>query len=131
MVRRSLDTVAVEPPHNRQLAGATRSHSGMRLQTKTLIIGAGPFGLALSAYARANGIDHAVVGRPMDFWKQQMPQGMLLRSRCDWHLDPFDLHTIEHYLETQDLRPEDVEPLSLKFYLDYCDWFTKQKGIEI
>ena len=103
----------------------------MTLQTKTLIIGAGPFGLALSAYARAHGIDHTVVGKPMDFWKQQMPQGMLLRSRCDWHLDPLDEHTIEHYLETQNRRPVDVEPLSLKFYLDYCDWFTKEKEIEI
>jgi lysine/ornithine N-monooxygenase len=103
----------------------------MTSQTETLIIGAGPFGLALSAYARAHGIDHTVVGRPMDFWKQQMPKGMLLRSRCDWHLDPLDKHTIEHYLQTQNRRPEDVEPLSLKFYLEYCDWFTRQKEIEI
>jgi lysine/ornithine N-monooxygenase len=67
----------------------------------------------------------------MDFWKQQMPEAMLLRSRCDWHLDPKEDHTIENYLGTQNRRPEDVEPLSLKFYLEYCDWFTKQKGIEI
>lgn len=103
----------------------------MTRQTKMLIIGAGPFGLALSAYARAHGIDHTVVGTPMDFWKQQMPKGMLLRSRCDWHLDPLDQHTIERYLETQNLRPKDVEPLSLEFYLDYCEWFTRQKEIEI
>jgi lysine/ornithine N-monooxygenase len=103
----------------------------MNLETETLIIGAGPFGLALSAYARAHAIEHTVVGRPMDFWKQHMPKAMLLRSRCDWHLDPLDEHTIERYLETQDRRPADVEPLSLEFYLDYCDWFTKQKEIEI
>jgi cation diffusion facilitator CzcD-associated flavoprotein CzcO len=99
--------------------------------TRTLIIGAGPFGLALSAYARAQGIEHTVVGKPMDFWKQQMPEAMLLRSRCDWHLDPLEDHTIENFLGTRNLRPPDVEPLSLKFYLDYCDWFTKQKHIEI
>jgi len=98
---------------------------------RTLIIGAGPFGLALSAYARAHGIEHTVVGRHMDFWKQHMPGEMLLRSRCDWHLDPLEEHTIEHYLETLGLQPADVEPLSLKFYLDYCDWFTKEKEIEI
>jgi len=98
---------------------------------RTLIIGAGPFGLALSAYARAHGIEHTVVGRHMDFWKQHMPAEMLLRSRCDWHLDPLEEHTIEHYLETLGLQPADVEPLSLRFYLDYCDWFTKEKEIEI
>lgn len=103
----------------------------MTLETETLIIGAGPFGLALSAYARAQGIEHSVVGRHMDFWNQHMPTAMLLRSRCDWHLDPQGEHTIERYLETQNRQPEDVEPLSLEFYLDYCDWFTKQKGIEI
>jgi lysine/ornithine N-monooxygenase len=98
---------------------------------RALIIGAGPFGLALSAYAQAHGIEHTVVGRHMDFWKQHMPQDMLLRSRCDWHLDPLEEHTIQHYLGTRNLRPTDVEPLSLDFYLDYCDWFTKQKKIEI
>ena len=103
----------------------------MTIETETLIIGAGPFGLALSAYAKAHGIEHTIVGRPMDFWKTQMPQGMLLRSRCDWHLDPLDEHTIENYLETQNRRPTDVEPLSLKFYLDYCEWFTRQKTIEV
>ena len=103
----------------------------MRLEPNTLIVGAGPFGLALSAYARAHGIEHMTVGRPMDFWKQQMPKGMLLRSRCDWHLDPLNEYTIEHYLQTQNRRPSDVEPLSLEFYLGYCDWFIEQNEIEI
>ena len=85
----------------------------------------------MSAYARAHDIEHTVVGKPMDFWKQQMPKAMLLRSRCDWHLDPLEEHTIEHYLGTINLRAADVEPLSPTFYLDYCDWFTKQKDIEI
>jgi FAD-dependent urate hydroxylase len=98
---------------------------------RTLIIGAGPFGLAMSAYARAHGIEHTVVGKPMDFWRRHMPKAMLLRSRCDWHLDPLEEHSIENYLGTRDLRPADVEPLSRKFYLDYCNWFTKQKEIEI
>jgi FAD-dependent urate hydroxylase len=74
---------------------------------RTLIIGAGPFGLAMSAYARAHGIEHAVIGKAMDFWKQQMPEAMLLRSRCNWHLDPLEEHTIEHYLGTRNLRPTD------------------------
>ena len=97
---------------------------------RTLIIGAGPFGLALSAYARAHGIEHTVVGEHMGFWKQHMPEGMLLRSRCDWHLDPLNEHTIDSYLGTLGATAEDVEPLSLKFYLDYCDWFTKEKQID-
>jgi len=37
--------------------------------TDLLIIGAGPFGLSLAAYAAHLGIEHAIVGEPMAFWK--------------------------------------------------------------
>lgn len=96
-----------------------------------LIIGAGPFGLVMSAYARHYKIDHVVVGKAMDFWKFNMPKGMYLRSGCDWHYDPFNEDTIERYLETKNLKPADVEPLALDFYLGYCEWFQKQKAIEV
>jgi FAD-dependent urate hydroxylase len=102
----------------------------MRHHTPLLIIGAGPFGLAMSAHARDRGIDHVMLGRPMDFWTSNMPEGMYLRSACDWHLDPGDTHTIERYLGEQELTPADVEPLSLAFYLGYCAWFQRQKGLE-
>ena len=96
-----------------------------------LIIGAGPYGLAMSAYARRKNIEHVVVGKMMDFWKSNMPEGMYLRSGCDWHYDPFDEATIERYLETKNLKPADVEPLALASYLSYAEWFVRQKGIEI
>jgi cation diffusion facilitator CzcD-associated flavoprotein CzcO len=108
-------------------AGAMSNQPSLPL----LIVGAGPFGLALAAYAGGAGIDHLVVGRPMDFWKSNMPERMMLRSACDWHLDPFNEHTIEHYLQTLNLQPADVEPLSLDFYLAYCKWFQQQKGITV
>ncbi len=96
-----------------------------------LVVGAGPYGLALSAYARSQGIEHVVVGRPMDFWKSHMPGGMYLRSGCDWHLDPAGDDTIERYLGARNLRPTDVEPLSRDAYLDYCAWFQDRKAIPV
>ena len=68
-------------------------------------------------------------GKPMDFWKANMPKGMYLRSGSDWHLDPLGLHTIEKFLEIQGLTARDVEPLSLQFYLAYAQWFQEQKQI--
>jgi len=98
-------------------------------ETDLLIIGAGPFGLAIAAQASHAGVDHLVAGKPMEFWKQNMPQGMYLRSACDWHLDPVNIHTIEKFLETRGQTPPDVEPLSLAFYLEYAEWFQTQKQI--
>jgi FAD-dependent urate hydroxylase len=94
-----------------------------------LIIGAGPFGLAMAVQARKLGIDHVVLGEPMSFWKRHMPAGMLLRSGCDWHLDPTERHTFERFLETRGQKPSDVEPLSLSFYLEYAEWFQKVNDI--
>jgi cation diffusion facilitator CzcD-associated flavoprotein CzcO len=99
-------------------------------ETNLLIIGAGPFGLALAAQLANAGVDHLVVGKPMEFWRRNMPKGMFLRSACDWHLDPLGIHTIEAFLKPQRKAAQDVEPLSLDFYLSYVEWFQQQKKIQ-
>ena len=103
----------------------------MTRDTNLLIIGAGPFGLAMAAYAQHLNMDYLVVGKFMEFWKSHMPKGLILRSACDWHLDPVGIHTAENYLQTKGLTPQEVEPLSLEFYLSYADWFQQQKGFNI
>ena len=44
------------------------------------IIGAGPYGLSLSSYLTAAGVEHRIIGLPMEAWVSQMPKGMLLKS---------------------------------------------------
>jgi cation diffusion facilitator CzcD-associated flavoprotein CzcO len=100
-------------------------------RTPLLIIGAGPFGLAMAAAAGELGIPHVVVGEPMSFWRRHMPAGMLLRSACDWHFDPAGSATLARFLETRGQSPSDVEPLSLDVYLGYASWFEKTKGIRV
>jgi len=99
------------------------------MNTSLLIIGAGPFGLAMAAHAKHLGINFIMVGRPMEFWKTNMPEGMYLRSACDWHLDPENEDTMEKFLAMKHLSPADVGPLSRNFYLSYTEWFQKQKQI--
>jgi hypothetical protein len=96
-----------------------------------LIIGAGPFGLAVAADALYHRLPVSVVGRPMGFWRENMPKGMVLRSASDWHLDPQDVYTMEVFLAGRGLRPGDVEPLPIELYLDYAAWFQQQAGVVV
>ena len=100
------------------------------MKTKLLIIGAGPFGLGLAAYANDQGIDYVIAGRPMEFWKKNMPDGMYLRSASDWSLDPTGKASIMNYLTKLGKTPAEVEPLSRDFYLEYCQWFQDENGIQ-
>jgi 2-polyprenyl-6-methoxyphenol hydroxylase-like FAD-dependent oxidoreductase len=48
------------------------------------IIGAGPYGLSLSAHLAARNIEHRIFGRPMLFWSQVADAGgdRYLRTYC-------------------------------------------------
>ena len=100
-------------------------------ETDLLIIGAGPYGLAVGSYARRLGIDCLMVGEPMGFWKNHMPEGMKLRSPTSWHIDAVGELTFEHFLSEKELSPTSVSPISLGLYLEYCHWFLQRSGLEV
>jgi FAD-dependent urate hydroxylase len=97
--------------------------------TEFLIIGAGPYSLATAAYARSLGLDVTIVGKPLDFWKTNMPRGMFLRSGPDWHLDPRDVATFEAYVTTRGLARAETRPVSLDTFVDYASWFMGQYNV--
>ena len=100
-------------------------------ETDLLIIGAGPYGLAVASYVSRLGLECQVVGEPMEFWKKHMPAGMLLRSPASWHLDAAGELTFEAFIETKGLTAAQACPISLHLYLEYCQWFQEQSGIEV
>jgi thioredoxin reductase len=100
-------------------------------QIPLLVIGAGPYGLATAAAARALGVEPMVVGEPMGFWRRNMPAGMLLRSSIDWHLDPHGQHTLAAYLEHKGVGASDVDPVPLELFVDYAEWFRDAKRIDV
>lgn len=89
-----------------------------------LVIGAGPYGLAVAAEARRQGLSVTVVGEPMRFWRRNMPDGMLLRSGREWQLDAAGVHTFDAFTGGWD-----DEPIPVETFIAYADWFCAQEGI--
>ena len=96
--------------------------------SEVLVIGAGPYGLSISTHLRERGIDHLIVGRPMDTWRAHMPVGMYLKSEpygSDMSC-PHAGYDLVGYSRSE--RIEGIErgtPLSLERFLDYSDWYIK------
>lgn len=100
-------------------------------KTDVLVIGAGPYGLCIAAHAKGKGLDVAIAGETMAFWKHSMPSGMLLRSGLDWHLDASGVHTIEAFLEERRIPRIAAEPIPVETFRDYSEWFRQSKKIEV
>jgi FAD-dependent urate hydroxylase len=93
------------------------------------IIGAGPYGLSAGAYLRARGLGVCIFGCPMDFWANQMPAGMLLRSprAASSIADPQSLLTLERYEAAHGLVAR--APVPLEMFVNYGRWFQLQIGV--
>src|SRR5688500_494708 len=102
----------------------------MEVSTGLLIVGAGPFGLSLAAMAKHLGLDFIVAGDPLAFWRDNMPQGMLLRSGDDWHLDPAGDASLGRFLRDRGRPPGSKQPISRDEYLAYAEWFQAEKALE-
>ena len=101
------------------------------MDTELLVIGAGPYALSTAALARERDIETVILGRPMGFWREHMPEGMFLRSGPDWHLDGAGVDTLEAYLDDRQIRPGEVDPIPIGLFLDYADWFRQRKGLDV
>ena len=91
-----------------------------------VVIGAGPYGLAVSADLRAAGADVRVFGEAMSFWMRNMPKGMRLRSRWSAsHIGhPRSPHSLEMFERARGAELE--RPIPLSDFIAYGRWFESR-----
>ncbi|GAA4092317.1 MULTISPECIES: NAD(P)-binding domain-containing protein [Actinomadura] len=93
-----------------------------------LVVGAGPYGLSVGAYARHVGLRVRVIGTPMDFWRNNMPTGMFLKS------EPFasSLGSPVPGLSFREYNggwPEGL-PIPIHTFISYGQWFAEHAAPE-
>jgi thioredoxin reductase len=100
-----------------------------------VVIGAGPYGLAVAAHLGASGIPVRVFGDVMATWRDHMPAGMFLKSTpaASSISAPTTGFTLAAFCAHSGLRPlgED-EPVPVDLFIRYGQWFAEQlvPGIE-
>jgi FAD-dependent urate hydroxylase len=96
------------------------------------VIGAGPYGLAASAFLRKiPGLELRVFGEPMQFWRTGMPPGMLLRSAWSAsHIaDPECALTLDAYKNFSGNHLS--APVRLERFVDYGLWHQRSAAPEV
>jgi len=98
-------------------------------RTDILIVGQGPYGLALANYLADQGQEFTIVGQPMDLWRNHTFSEAALRSdRATSEIaHPRQLYSIGSYRKAQG-RPVDnqTERVTVKEYRSYIDWVYTQ-----
>jgi hypothetical protein len=93
------------------------------------IVGAGPYGLAAAAHLHS--FRPTVFGRPMSFWREHMPAGMLLRSprQASNISAPGRRFSLRDFESEQGLEP--LKPLPLRTFVEYGAWFKERTGADV
>lgn len=98
-------------------------------ESEIAIIGAGPYGLSIAAWLRAQKIDYRIFGNPMNTWRNQMPKGMCLKSEgfASTLYDPDSAFTLERFCWQSAIPYADTGlPVKLDTFISYGMEFQRR-----
>ena len=102
----------------------------MKQDETAVVIGAGPYGLSVTAHLKGKGIPTQIFGKPMEFWKK-MPPAMYLKS--SWSAlgisDPAGKYSLNRFSKAAGIPRE--EPVRLQTFLRYGQWFQQRVVPEV
>jgi len=91
------------------------------------IIGTGPYGLSLAAHLAAAGVDFRIFGKPMELWRQHMPERMMLKSNgfaSNLSAPDGKASRLKSFCRQTGRPYGDLNvPVPLQTFIDYADWF--------
>ena len=105
----------------------TRRDGSSRVpDAEVAVIGAGPYGLSAAAHLKSAGVDVRILGKPMEFWADRMPAGMLLRSpRVASNIsDPSASHRLDAFESANGIAP--AAPIPVETFAEYGQWFHRR-----
>jgi len=122
---------AIRQSRNRSsfLAETAPERGVMLSTTEVLIIGAGPFGVSISAHLRALGVDHQIVGKPINTYRAHSPVGMLLKSEpyASEIASPHGGYDPKAYYKLRGWEYVDrAVAIPVDRFLAYADWYIEQ-----
>ena len=95
-------------------------------QYDVVVVGAGPYGLTTAAHLLGKGLNVAVFGKPLELWRERMPEGMLLRSHW-WATslsDPQKKYSFTRFF-AQSPTYKACYPVPIEAFIEYGLWFQK------
>jgi cation diffusion facilitator CzcD-associated flavoprotein CzcO len=88
-----------------------------------VVVGAGPYGLSTAAHLLGRGLNVGVFGKPLELWREHMPNGMLLKSQW-WNTnlsDPRRQFSFERFF--RETGNKKCYPVPRELFIDYALWF--------
>jgi FAD-dependent urate hydroxylase len=105
--------------------------SSERVPRNAVVIGAGPYGLAIAANLAKANIEARCFGWPMAGWEEHMPRGMFLKSVASASaIGAFDGYSVGDYCDQMRLERFDKGggevPIPIDVFIAYGRWFQSR-----